>query len=82
MGNKTSTVTQGKASFSFFSPVTSLSDSSLLPVDVDMIQITHKQGLGCSGRHGPKNAATISIFHGKEWSGLQANHQRITNVLV
>jgi len=45
----------------------------------EVIRITHQQGLGRPGRYGLKNAARMSLFHGEEWRGLQANHQRITN---
>jgi hypothetical protein len=48
----------------------------------EVIQFTHQQGLGRSGRYGPKNAARISRLHGEERKCLQANHQRITNVLT
>jgi hypothetical protein len=40
------------------------------------------KGIGCPGRHGPKNAARISLLRDEARRGLQANHQRITNVLV
>jgi hypothetical protein len=40
------------------------------------------KGLGRPGHHGPKNAARRLLFHGEERRGLQANHQRITNVLT
>jgi hypothetical protein len=41
-----------------------------------------RKGIGRPGRYGPKNAVRISLFRGEERRGLQANHQRITNMLA
>jgi hypothetical protein len=35
-----------------------------------------------TGRHGPKNVARISLLRGEARRGLQANHQKITNMLA
>jgi hypothetical protein len=45
----------------------------------DVVRITHQKGHWMPGPLRTGERSKISLFRGEAWSGLQANHQRITN---